>query len=55
MKRKARIYRQGYGSFAVIIPKPFIEFLEWDNGDDIEISLDIKKKEVVIRKKGSSS
>ena len=38
------------GTATITIPKPYMEFLEWQPGDKITIQLEIQKESIIMKK-----
>lgn len=53
MKHKVmKIHKQtNDGTATITIPKPYMEFLEWQPGDSLNVQLDIKNQAVIFKKK----
>lgn len=48
--RRTRQLRQSGGSTVVTIPPEFIEFTEFEQGDDVDLVADLDGDELVIRR-----
>ena len=40
------------GMYVVTIPKEYVELLGWQLGDELELTLDLEKREIRVRRAG---